>query len=74
MTIKHRLIAILLAIYPVQWRREYRDELKYLLFTEPLGLGTIVDVVWSGARERLRSLEIGRAKSKSTGRLGLTGR
>jgi len=58
MMIKHRLIAGLLAIYPAQWRREYGDELKDLLLTEPLGPGAIGDVVWSGARQRLRSLEI----------------
>jgi hypothetical protein len=58
MSIRHRLITVLLGIYPAQWRREYGGELKDLLLTEPLGLGTIGDVVWNAVCERLRSLEI----------------
>ena len=58
MSIKHRLITVLLGIYPAQWRREYGGELRDLLLTEPLGPGTIGDVVWNAVRERLRSLEL----------------
>ena len=57
MSIKHRLVTVLLGIYPARWRREYGGELKDLLLTGPLGLGTIGDVVWSGVCQRLRSLE-----------------
>ena len=57
MSIKHRLVTVLLGIYPARWRREYGGELKDLLLTGPLGLGTIGDVVSSGVCQRLRSLE-----------------
>ena len=57
MSIKDRLVTVLLGIYPARWRREYGGELKDLLLTGPLGLGTIGDVVWSGVCQRLRSLE-----------------
>ena len=57
MSIKHRLVTVLLGIYPARWRREYGGELKDLLLTGPLGLGTIGDVVSSGVCQRFRSLE-----------------
>ena len=56
MGIKHRLVTVLLGFYPARWRQEYGGELKDLLLTGPLGLGTIGDVVSSGVCQRLRSL------------------
>ena len=54
---KHRIIAVLLRSYPAEWRREYGAELADLLATQALGVGVVVDVLWSGFQQRMRSLE-----------------
>lgn len=58
MNIKHRLIAALIRLYPARWREEYGAELSGVLLAEPIGPGTIIDVVWNGCGQRLRSLEL----------------
>lgn len=57
MSFKHRLIETLLRSYPADWRREYGAELVDLLATHTLGVRVVVDVLWSGLRQRMRSLE-----------------
>jgi hypothetical protein len=58
MSIKHRLIAALVRIYPARWREEYGAELSDVLQADPLGSNTIIDVFWNGCWQRLRSLEL----------------
>jgi hypothetical protein len=58
MSLRPRLVAALLRIYPARWRAEYGAELTDLLLARPLGVATIADVVWNGCRERVRSLDL----------------
>lgn len=58
MTIKERFVSALLRVYPSQWRKEYGTELSYLLLMRPLSLGAAVNVLWNGAGQRVRSLEL----------------
>jgi hypothetical protein len=58
MTIKARVVSALLRIYPSWWRNEYGEELSHLLLTRPLSIAASIDVLWSGARQRARSLEL----------------
>lgn len=58
MTIKERFTSALLRIYPARWRSEYGAELSDLLLTQPLSALVVADVVWNGARQRARSLEL----------------
>lgn len=57
MTIKHRAVTLLLRLYPSAWRSEYGAELTDMLLARPLGANTIADVLWSGLRQRIRSVE-----------------
>jgi hypothetical protein len=57
MTIKERFVSVLLRIYPSHWRSEYGAEVADLLLTQPLSATVVADVVWNGARQRVRSLE-----------------
>ena len=54
---KHRIIAVLLRIYPAVWRKEYGAELRYILEARDLQSRTVVNVVWGGVRQRLRATE-----------------
>ena len=57
MSFKHRFIEALLRSYPAEWRRGYGAELVDLLATHALGVRVVVDVLWSGFQQRMRSLE-----------------
>jgi hypothetical protein len=58
MSIKQRLIALLVRVYPSDWRREYGAEFADLLSAQPLDVAAAGDVLWNGLRQRLRSLEL----------------
>jgi hypothetical protein len=53
MTIKERIIRMLLHLYPIAWRREYGPELRDLLQARVLGAAEIVDVGRGAIRERV---------------------
>ena len=57
MTFRHRLARALVRLYPAAWRREYGDELLDLLLARPLTSLVVVDVLWNGARVRIRFAE-----------------
>jgi hypothetical protein len=57
MSLKSRLVTVLVRLYPAPWRREYGSELGDMLLARPLAVREIADVVWNGIRQRLRSLE-----------------
>jgi hypothetical protein len=57
MNIRHRLVTLLLRLYPSAWRSEYGPELTDMLLARPLGANTIADVLWSGLRQPVRSVE-----------------
>ena len=58
MTITERVVSALLRIYPPRWRNEYGAELSHLLLMRPLSVAVSVNVLWNGARQRVRSLEL----------------
>ena len=58
MTIKERFVSAMLRIYTSPWRQEYGAELSHLLLMRPLSVASSVDVLWNGARQRVRSLEL----------------
>jgi hypothetical protein len=55
MTARRVLAALLLHCYPARWRREYGDELRYILESHPLTAAIAVDVLTGGLRQRARS-------------------
>jgi hypothetical protein len=57
MTVKLRLVRVLLRLYPSRWRDEYGEELEALLCSEPLTASVIVDILLSAAHQHLRSDE-----------------
>ncbi|MFA5910558.1 MAG: hypothetical protein WC815_17390 [Vicinamibacterales bacterium] len=57
MNIRDRVVTLLLRLYPSAWRSEYGPELTDMLLTRPLGANIIADVLLSGLRERVRSVE-----------------
>jgi hypothetical protein len=57
MTMKSRLVAMLVRVYPAPWRAEYGAELEHLLLARPLAVHTVVDVVWNGLWQRMRSID-----------------
>lgn len=57
MTFRQRLARALVNLYPTDWRREYGEELFDLLVARPLTWGGAVDVLWNGARLRIRFAE-----------------
>lgn len=54
---KRWIVSALLRIYPAAWRAEYGPELRCLLLARRLGVRTIANVLWNGARQRLRMAE-----------------
>ncbi len=56
-TMKNRIIAALLRLYPAAWRSEYGAELTDTLLARPLGLRVIADVLWNGLLQRARTAE-----------------
>lgn len=57
MSTKDRIVRALLSLYPAEWRREYGPELADLLHSQPLGARVVVDVLFGGLRQRVRSAE-----------------
>ena len=57
MTFRQRLARALVNLYPADWRREYGDELFDLLAARPLTWLVAADVLWNGARLRIRFAE-----------------
>lgn len=57
MTFRQRLARALVNLYPAGWRREYGDELRDVLLARPLTWLVVLDVLWSGARMRIRHAE-----------------
>jgi hypothetical protein len=47
--------ALLLRLYPAGWRREYGEELRHILESQPMTAAIAVDVIASGLRLRVRS-------------------
>jgi hypothetical protein len=58
MTMKDRIIAMLLRVYPASWRAEYGSELQELMRVRPLSLRTVVDVIRNGLLQRMHTAEI----------------
>jgi hypothetical protein len=56
--VKRWFVHSLVGIYPASWRQEYGAELTDVLMADPLSVAIVSDVVWSGARQRLRSLDL----------------
>ncbi len=56
-TMKNRIVAALLRIYPTAWRHEYGAELTGILLGRPLGPREIADVAWNGVWQRARAAE-----------------
>jgi len=48
-----KLARLLLRLYPRAWRDRYGEEFATLLESNPSGLGTAVNVVWSALQERI---------------------
>jgi hypothetical protein len=57
MSLKPRIVAALLRLYPLPWRSEYGPELTAILVACPLTARIIGDVVWSGLGQRVRAAE-----------------
>ena len=57
MSIRHRVVAALLRLYPSAWRNEYGAELTDILLTGPFGARVIGDVIRSGLWQRVRSTQ-----------------
>ena len=57
MTFRERLARVLVNLYPADWKREYGEELLELLLARPLTGLVVLDVLWSGARLRIRFAE-----------------
>jgi hypothetical protein len=57
MSVKPRIVAALVRLYPASWRREYGAELNDLLMARPLSAWVVGDVLWSGLRQRVRTAE-----------------
>jgi len=57
MSVKPRIVAALVRLYPASWRREYGAELNDLLMARPLSARVVGDVLWSGLRQRVRTAE-----------------
>jgi hypothetical protein len=55
MTLKPRIVAALVRVYPAEWRDEYGPELTDMLLADRLDARTIGDVLWNGARQRIRT-------------------
>ena len=49
------MIALLLRLYPANWRAEYGPELASILTDHSLTVRIIADTTWSGVRERIRA-------------------
>jgi len=58
MTMKNRIIAALLRVYPASWRAEYGPELAELMRTRALSLRILGNVLWNGLRQRMRTTEV----------------
>jgi hypothetical protein len=54
MIFKQEMVSNLVQLYPSRWRREYGEELRATLLSEPLGLRVVWDVVAHAARENVR--------------------
>jgi hypothetical protein len=59
MTSQHRVVAVLLRLYPRDWRRQYGDELRDVLARRPLTAATVGDVLRAALWQRARSLTPG---------------
>jgi hypothetical protein len=57
MSIRHRVVAALLRLYPSAWRNEYGAELSDILLTGPFGARVIGDVIRSGLWQRVRTAQ-----------------
>jgi hypothetical protein len=57
MTLKYRILNVLLHLYPTAWRAEYGEEFADMLLRDPLSAGVIVNVVCNGLRQRIRAAE-----------------
>ena len=58
MSTKDPIVGALLSLYPAEWRREdLGPELSDLLHSQPLGARVVVDVLFGGLRQRVRSAE-----------------
>jgi hypothetical protein len=55
MSMRSRLVWLLLRAYPPEWRREYGPELAEILDRRSFGGGAIADVLWSAVRQRVKS-------------------
>ncbi len=54
MSLRNVIVRLLLRIYPKAWRDEYGQELENLLLARALSVAIVVDVLVSGAGERVR--------------------
>lgn len=54
---KDRIVAALLRLYPLGWRREYGVELSGILMARPLGPRVIADIALNGLWQRGRAAE-----------------
>lgn len=49
------VVRLLMRVYPRVWRKRYEAEFTALLEAEDGGAGMVVDVMWSGLKERMRA-------------------
>src|SRR5262245_43461182 len=57
MTLKNRIVIVLLRLYPVAWRREYGPELADLVMADSLTFRVVADVACHGLWQRVRTAE-----------------
>jgi hypothetical protein len=57
MSIRSRIVSLLLRAYPPEWRIEYGPELADILLRRSVGLRDAGDVLWNGVRQRVRLAE-----------------
>lgn len=57
MKYQDQIVSAMLRVYPTAWRQEYGAELADVLSQRPLTAGTVADVLWNGAGQRLRYTE-----------------
>jgi hypothetical protein len=57
MSMKARIVRMLLHVYPAAWRAEYESELGDILLRRSVGPRVVADVLWNGIKQRVRVTE-----------------
>lgn len=56
-SLKPLIVAALVGLYPVRWKREYGDEFSDVLMRHPLNVAVVMDAIWNAVGQQLRSGE-----------------